>query len=141
MPSLRVEINEGAWITIPESAGATLIVRILTDFRARFVSQGSVIAVPAAGFHASGYSFGQISPDVAFQSCRGRIFVFTAPRLLVPALGLQAAVVWAFFNRRAAVPILPAVPWGVSLWFADSPAHLIHFDGGSLSGCGSGTPA
>jgi hypothetical protein len=42
--------------------------------------------------------------------------------------------VTAFTNRKAMTKYLGEIAWGTVAWAADSPAHLIHFDGSTLTG-------
>jgi hypothetical protein len=37
--------------------------------------------------------------------------------------------VTAFLNRRAMKEYLPDISWETEVWLADSPDHLIHFNG------------
>ena len=42
--------------------------------------------------------------------------------------------VTAFANRKEMTKYLGEIAWGTEAWAADSPDHLIHFDGGNLPG-------
>lgn len=44
-----------------------------------------------------------------------------------PAVGL--VFVTAFLSRHAMVAYVPEIAWETEVWVADSPDHLIHFNG------------
>jgi hypothetical protein len=130
-----------------------IIQAVIRDFQPRFVPQAIVLCIKEAEGATSDGDLRALGlksarrdafPNVVFYDKRRSLLVLVdvakmrrpmsrarcaALRRIFRARGARLFLVSAFQNRRQLQCSLDELPWGTSVWFADEPGHLIHFNG------------
>ncbi|HUY91701.1 MAG TPA: BsuBI/PstI family type II restriction endonuclease [Pirellulales bacterium] len=129
--------------------------RVLTDFRPRYAPQGRVVWVSEGnaepmqssktwlqGLRVSAAAEEELPNVVVRDSRRRRLWLVDVAtlgrhmnaerrerlsRILRRSLATLLFLT-AFENRRQMTRFILDAPWGTIAWFADEPAHLVHFD-------------
>ena len=133
-----------------------MVKKIVEEFGSRFVPGGDVLYVgdteekfahfSAEGFHVLGLEIdphGKIPDVIIFHPGKNWLFLIEAVTSHGPvselrhnqlrrAFGASSAglvYVTAFLTRNDLAKYLSEISWETEVWVAESPDHLIHFDG------------
>ena len=156
MRLIPISIAEGIDITITPGKHSELIRAILDDFAPRFVSGGTVIYVGDTGKKWAHFdrealkslgvevdSHGKMPDVVLYLPSQQWLLLIEAVTSHGPVDGKRhdelaqlfgsatASLIYvsAFPSRSEMVGYLTHISWETEVWIADSPDHLIHFDG------------
>lgn len=156
MTRIPVAIAPGKIITLSPSGQNILIEKIIEEFGSRFTPGGKVLYVgdtdeKFAYFDEPGLADLGITieahgkmPDVVIfhQERRWLVLIeavtshgpigpkrFTELKELFSGSRVGLVFVTAFLSRRALVQYLQDIAWETEVWIADSPSHVIHFNG------------
>ena len=156
MTRIPVLLHAGKSIALSPGGHSDLIRQIVSEFAPRFVPGGKVLYVgdtgekfayfDEAGFAAIGLTFDSHGkmPDVVIQHIAKRwvllVEAVTAhgpvnPKRKIELMALfrgsrlPLVFVTAFPTRPAMVKYLSDISWETEVWVAESPSHLIHFNG------------
>ena len=151
-----VEIAPGKHITLSPGEHSELIRTIIKDFAPRFAPGSVLIHAGDTGDKRSYFDAGLLAglsvdvdshgkmPDVVlhysarnwpllveFVTSHGPVDGKRHAELATLFAGSTAGLVYvtAFPNRAVMARYLPEIAWETEVWVADSPSHLIHFDG------------
>lgn len=160
---VRIPVRLDATHTVTLSAGGQniLIKEIIEEFGSRFAPGGKVLYVgdadekwmvyeeadfTALGVHVEAH--GKMPDVVLHDAERGWLFLVEAvtshgpvdakrrDELAALFAGSTADPVYVttFLDRRAMMRYLPDISWETEVWVAESPSHLIHFNGERFMG-------
>jgi hypothetical protein len=156
MTRIPVLLPTGKTIALSPGAHNVLIRQIVNEFAPRFAPGGKVLYVgdtgekfayfDEAGFAAIGLAFDSHGkmPDVVIQhvakhwlllveavTAHGPVNPKRKIELVTLFRGSRLPLVFvtAFPTRPAMVRYLSDISWETEVWVAESPSHLIHFDG------------
>jgi hypothetical protein len=158
---LTVQVAEIPPLYLTPGGQNQLVKLVLEEFYPRFVPQGEVLYVGDAGkkfalikrdeLAALGVTLdehGKIPDVIIYDRTRGWLFLIEAVTSHGPIDGkrhdelhrlfAQASAglvfITAFMDRKALQKELTNISWETEVWVADSPSHLIHFDGDRFLG-------
>lgn len=156
MARIPVKLTGSTEITLSPGGQNVLIKKIVEHFAARFVSGGEVLYVgdteeKFAHFNPEGFQIlgleidphGKVPDVVIFNAEKNWLFLIEAvtshgpvsalrhSQLLKLFSGCRAGLVFvtAFLTRSDLARYLSEISWESEVWVAESPDHLIHFDG------------
>lgn len=156
MRKIPVKLPDGEEVRLSPGGQNPLIKALLEDFCPRFVPGGHVLYVgdaqdkfavhDAHGFEVLGIQIdehGKMPDLVVSDEDRGWLFLIEAVTTHGPVdpkrrdelntlfAGTDVGLVYitAFQDRSALSRYLNDISWETEVWVADSPSHLIHFDG------------
>jgi BsuBI/PstI restriction endonuclease domain/BsuBI/PstI restriction endonuclease HTH domain len=161
MNLVAVRLGKGKTIRLSPGRHSELIGKIVTEFAARFVPNGVLIYAGDTG-NKVGY-FDQVRltklglnidqkgklPDVIIFDERRKWLVLVEAvtshgpvdakrhnELLKLFSHSKIGIVYvtAFPDRKAFARFLPFIAWETEVWTADSPSHLVHFNGSRFLG-------
>jgi hypothetical protein len=156
MSRIPVNVAPGKTITLSPGGQNVLVEKIITEFCSRFTPGGKPLYVgdtgekfayfDAEGFRAIGLQFdshGKMPDVVVEHTQKGWLVLIEAVtshgpvnpkrraelKALFAASKLPLVYVTAFLTRTAMVHFLGDISWESEVWVAESPTHLIHFNG------------
>ncbi len=156
MARIPLTINSGAHITLSPGGQNILIAKIVNEFDPRFTHGGTQLYVGDAenkfahfdreAFDRIGLKLephGKIPDVVTLDTEMNWLFLIEAvtshgpidPKRkaelteLFEKTGLGLIFVTAFLTRKSFLSFLQSLAWETEVWLAESPDHLIHFDG------------
>jgi hypothetical protein len=161
MHRIPVILPDGSGVSLSPGGQNVLIREIIDGFCARFTPGGRVIYIGDAdekwavydrdGLAAVGVAVeehGKMPDVVVHDTARGWLVLVEAvtshgpmnPKRREELARLFAdsraglVYVTAFLDRRTMARYLPEISWETEVWCADSPTHLVHFDGARFLG-------
>lgn len=161
MVRIPVQLDPATTVTLSAGGQNVLIKQIIEEFGSRFAPGGRVLYVgdadekwmvyEEADFAALGIrvdAHGKMPDVVLHDAARGWLFLVEAvmshgpvdakrrDELAVLFAGSTAGLVYvtAFLDRRTMMRYLPDISWETEVWVAESPSHLIHFNGERFMG-------
>lgn len=168
MTVVPVHLPNGATVALSGGGQNRLIKQIIEEFCARFTPGGVVVYVGDAGQKFKMFDQDYLKalgveiethgkmPDVIVHfvdknwlvlieavTSHGPVNIKRHNELRKLFAGSQAGVVYvtAFESRVAMMKYLPEIAWETEVWVAESPSHLIHFNGERFLGPYSPTSA
>ncbi len=156
MQMIAVDIPGGGQIKLSPGAHSELIQQVITEFAARFVLGAEVIYIGDTGNKAGYLQEQRLAELGVAMDLHGKmpdVILYSPERnwlLLIESVTSHGPVdakrrnelakvfanadpgivyVTAFSDRRTMARYLGAISWETEVWCADSPTHLIHFDG------------
>ncbi|MGH9533173.1 MAG: BsuBI/PstI family type II restriction endonuclease [Terriglobales bacterium] len=156
MRRIPVFLSAGQTINLSPGGQNVLVARIIEDFAARFTPAGRVLYVgdtdeKFAYFDEEGVRglgvevemHGKMPDVIIYHGAKNWLVLIEAVtthgpvnpkrreelKRLFRASSAPLLFVTAFLNRRAMTRYLGDISWETEVWVAESPSHLIHFDG------------
>ena len=161
-------VRDGVEIALTPGGHNELVSQVVNEFCPRFVPGGEPVYVGDTG---SKWAFfdrnlagelgisvdehGKMPDVVIYDRKRGWLFLIEAVtshgpvnakrmgelKVLLTGAGPGLVFVTAFSDRTMFLKYFGDVAWETEVWIAESPGHLVHFDGDRLLGpYGAGTP-
>jgi adenine-specific DNA-methyltransferase len=156
MTRIRLTVAEGRTISLTPGGQNVLIARILTEFCERFTPGGNVIYVGDTGEKLAYFDKDALAalgvtveehgkmPDVVIHhvekdwlvlieavTSHGPVNAKRHDELERLFADSRAGLVFvtAFLDRKTMVKYLDKIDWETEVWVAESPSHMIHFNG------------
>ena len=153
---LPVTVSPGKTISLSPGGQNVLIKKIIDDFCSRFTPGGLILYVGDTDDKFAFYdddAFSRIGllvnlhgkmPDIVIEFIGKQWLVLVEAvtshgpinpkrraelKALFASSSLPLVFVTAFLMRTAMVAYLPEISWETDVWVAESPTHLIHFNG------------
>lgn len=161
MRRIPVTLPDGSAVTLSLGGQNVLIREIIDGFCARFTPGGRIVYIGDADEKWAVYDqdglaglgvvikeHGKMPDGVAYHTARGWLVLVEAVTSHGPMnpkrrdelarlfAGSTAGLVYvtAFLDRHTMARYLPEIGWETEVWCADSPTHLIHFNGARFLG-------
>jgi len=156
MKRIPVRIAKGKTITLSPGGQNVLLEKIIDEFCSRFIPLGSVAYVGDTDdkfvyidrdllkdLNVAIESHGKMPDVVVYHRKKNWLVLIEAVTTHGPVnpkrrnelkklfKGCKAALVFitAFLNRKSMLKYLDEISWETEVWVAESPSHLIHFNG------------
>lgn len=157
----RLRIASGSTLKLPLGKRSILLRKIIGEFCPRFV-RGGTLAYLGDAYERFTYADGKLLKSLGVpirgQGKMADIVVYDAKRnwvVLIEAVTSHGPLsprrkgeLWRLFKRSKASLVyvtallereslssyIEEISWGTTIWAADSPSHLIHFDGEKILG-------
>jgi adenine-specific DNA-methyltransferase len=156
MARIPIEIAPGQTITLSPGGQNVLVEQIITEFAPRFTPGAQLIYVGDTDEKFAHFNKDALTALGVEMDAHGKmpdvIIHYTAKNWLVLIEAVTShgpidpkrkteletlfkgssaglVLVTTFLSRKAMVEYLPAISWETEVWVADTPSHMIHFNG------------
>jgi hypothetical protein len=156
MQRIPVTLSSGQTLSLSPGGQNVLVAKIIEDFAGRFTPGGAALYVGDAdekfahfdkeglrGLNIEVEEHGKMPDLIIYYKAKNWLVLIEAVtshgpvnpkrrqelQQLFRKSSAPLLFVTAFLNRKAMTRYLPDISWETEVWVADSPSHLIHFDG------------
>jgi len=156
MAMVPLKLRDGVEIALSPGTHSLLIKAIVEEFAPRFIADGRLVYVGDTG-DKNGYfdvdllaglgvkldNHGKLPDAVIYSERNNWLFLIesvtshgpvdakrhTELEILFAGYTAGRVYVSAFANRKTFMKYLEAIAWETEVWVADSPTHMVHFNG------------